>query len=160
MTVPSPWNAAVARTIIDPLVTLEGPLLPVLHALQNHFGQLPAAAIPLIADALNLSPAEVQGVISFYPFFRTAPVGRHILQVCRAEACQAVGGRELEAQVKQLTGLDYHQTAATGKLTLEPVYCLGNCACGPSLRIDGKVHGRVDAHRAAALIDSLVGDSR
>lgn len=155
MTLPHPWNPDVARSIIHSFKHLEGPLLPVLHALQEAHGYLPGDAIPLIAGELGLSRAEVHGVISFYPGFRTEKPGRHIVQVCRAEACQAAGGRVLEQHVKQHLGLDYHQTSGDGSVTLEPVFCLGNCACGPSLRVDNDVYGRVDPAKAGKLLNAL-----
>ena len=109
-----------------------GGLLPLLHAVQDSLGCIPAGAVPAIAGALGLSRAEVHGVISFYHDFRSESVGRHVLQICRAEACQAMGSRELEAHVKARLGIDYGATSADGAVTLEAVYCLGNCACSPS----------------------------
>ena len=122
--------------VLDRLGDLPGALLPVLHEIQHEIGHIPPTAVPAIARALNLSRAEVHGVISFYTHFRTEPVGAHLIQLCRAEACQAVGSRELEAHVKARLGIDYNATSGDGQVTLEPVYCLGNCACGPSLQID------------------------
>jgi formate dehydrogenase subunit gamma len=119
-----------------------GALLPILHAIQDQLGWIPAEAVASVAHALNLSRAEVEGTVSFYHDFRRSPPGRHVLRVCRAEACQAVGGAALEAHVAAKLGCGYHETSASG-VTLEPVYCLGNCACGPSLMIDGRLHGRV-----------------
>ena len=129
-----------------------GPLLPILHAVQDALGFVPAGCVPLIARELNLSRAEVHGVLSFYHWFRSAPVGRHVIHLCRAEACQAMGARALEAHAKQKLGIDFHATTADGAFTLEPVYCLGNCACSPALLIDGQLHGRVDAERFDALL--------
>jgi formate dehydrogenase subunit gamma len=126
---------------------LPGALLPVLHAVQDALGYVPPDAVPLIASGLNQSRAEVHGVVSFYHWFRSAPPGRQLLHLCRAEACQAQGGRALEQHVKRRLGVDFHQTTADGRYTLEPVYCLGNCAMGPSLMIGGELHGRVDAQR-------------
>jgi formate dehydrogenase subunit gamma len=142
---------AVAR-----LKTLPGALLPVLHAVQEAIGWLPPEAVPLIAHGLNLSRADVHGVISFYPHFRTRPVGRHVLHLCRAESCQAMGAVELEAQVKKNLDVDFHETTADGAITLEPAYCLGNCALSPALLLDDELHGRVDA----ALIDELIAAAR
>lgn len=141
--------------ILDRLGNLPGALLPVLHEIQHEIGHIPPAAVPAIARALNLSRAEVHGVISFYTHFRTAPVGAHLIQLCRAEACQAVGSRELEAHVKARLGIDYDATSEDGKVTLEPVYCLGNCACGPSLQIDDRLHARVTPQRFDALLAGL-----
>lgn len=141
--------------ILEQLSSLEGALLPILHQVQDEFGYLPAEAVPLIASALNLSRAEVHGVISFYHEFRSEPCGRHLVQLCRAEACQAMGARNLEAHAKQRLGIDFGETTADGEVTLEPVYCLGNCACSPSVRIGDKVYARVDAQRFDQLIDQL-----
>ena len=135
---------------------MPGALLPMLHAIQGALGHVPARAVPLIAQALNLSRAEVHGVISFYHHFRTEPAGHHVIQVCRAEACQAVGAKKLEAHVKRALGCDWHETSVDGAVTLEPVYCLGNCACGPSLRIDDDLIGRVDP----ATFDDLLAELR
>lgn len=133
-----------------------GNLLPVLHAVQDALGHVPQDAIGLIAFELNLSRAEVHGVVSFYHGYRRTPPGRHVLQLCRAEACQAVGAAQLEAHARQTLGVDLHGTTADGAVTLEPVYCLGNCALGPSLMVDGRLCGRVTPAR----FDQLVGDMR
>lgn len=140
--------AAIARHRQRP-----GPLLEVLHAVQDALGHVPEAAVPPIAQALNLSRAEVHGVISFYHYFRREKPGRRVIALCRAEACQAVGGRTLEAHVKQRLGLDFHQTSADGGESLEPVYCLGNCACGPSIMINRELHARVTPERFDELMD-------
>lgn len=132
-----------------------GALLPVLHSLQQRLGYIPSAAIPLLAKALNRSRAEVHGVMHFYHDFRSEPAGDHVIQLCRAEACQAMGGRALEAHVKARLGVDYGATTADGRFTLEPVYCLGNCACTPSLRIDDAIHARVTPGRFDQLLDEL-----
>jgi len=132
-----------------------GGLLPLLHAIQDDIGYIPPTSVETIARGLNLSRAEVHGVISFYHDFRSEPAGRHVLQICRAEACQAMGSRELEAHAKNTLGIDYGGTTADGAISLEPVYCLGNCACSPSVRIDDSIHARVDAARLDALIASL-----
>ena len=122
-----------------------GPLIEILHGVQAALGFVPAAAVPLIAEQLNLSRAEVHGVVTFYHFFRTHPVGRHVLRLCQAESCQAMGASALTAHAKQRLGIDFHQTTHDGAYTLEPVYCLGNCACSPALMIDGDLLGRVTA---------------
>jgi len=140
---------------IEPYRDVPGGLLPLLHAVQRALGHIPAEAVPAIAHALGLSRAEVHGVISFYQDFRTAPAGRHLLQICRAEACQAMGSRMLEAHARARLGIDYGETTADGAITLEPVYCLGNCACSPSVRIDDEIHARVDASRLDALLAAL-----
>lgn len=153
------WSSVEADRIIRQHRDTPGALLPVLHALQDHFGHVPPAAVGLIANALRLSQADVHGVLSFYHHFRTTPPGRQVLQICRAEACQAQGGRDLERHAKARLGIDYHQTSADGAVTLEPVYCLGNCACGPNIRIDDAIHGRVDSARFDALAATLVGET-
>jgi formate dehydrogenase subunit gamma len=138
---------------VERLRDLPGALLPILHAIQDALGHVPAGAVPIIAQGLNLSRAEVHGVISFYHHFRSEPPGRHVLQLCRAEACQAMGARELERHLRQRLRIDFHETTADGALTLEPVYCLGNCACAPSVMLDGEVHGRLGAAAVDQLLD-------
>jgi len=147
--------AEVLTAIIAQYRDVPGGLLPLLHALQEALGYIPAAAVPAIARGLQLSRAEVHGVISFYHDFRSEPAGKHILQICRAEACQAMGSRVLEAHAKQRLGIDYGDTTADGAISLEPVYCLGNCACSPSVRLDDEIHARVDPARLDTLLDSL-----
>ena len=141
--------------IIDEHLHLEGPMLPILHAIQEAFGHIPAACIPVLADKLNIGRAEVHGVISFYHDFRDAPAGRHTIKICRAEACQAVGANALSDHVLGKLGVDWHQTTPNGAVTIEPVYCLGLCACGPAVMVDGQVEGRVDAAR----IDMLLAEA-
>ncbi len=131
---------------------LPGALLPILHDVQGALGYIPKDAIALIAAQLNLSRAEVHGVISFYHYFRTEKPGRHVLQLCRAEACQALGAAQLEAHAKRALGVDFHGTTKDGAVTLEAVYCLGNCALGPSAMLDERVQGRVTPERFDALI--------
>ena len=138
--------------ILRDLAGRPGPLLLVLHAVQKALGCVPEEAIPLIADGLNLSRAEVHGVISFYHYFRRAPSGKHVIQVCRAESCQAMNGERLAAHVQQRLQIGFHATTADGRFSLEPVYCLGNCACSPAIMIDEELHGRVSAERFDALI--------
>jgi formate dehydrogenase subunit gamma len=125
----------------------EGPLLPILHAIQERLGCVAPRLVPLIAHELNLSRAEVHGVISFYHYFREHPAGRHVIYVCRAEACQSVGARELESHAKRALGVDFHGTSVDGRYSLEAVYCLGNCACGPSMMIDRELHSFVTPDR-------------
>ena len=141
------------------LKTLPGALMPILHAVQRELRYVPKDAVPVIADELNLSVAEVHGVVSFYHYFLQTRPGRHIVHVCRAEACQAQGSVALEAHVKSRLGVDYHGTTSDGAVTLEPVYCLGNCALGPSIMIDERLHGRVTVQRFDALIDQSRGNS-
>jgi formate dehydrogenase subunit gamma len=137
-----------------------GALLPILHAVQNALGYVPKAAVPVIANELNQSRAEVHGMLSFYHYFRTEPAGRHVVYLCRAEACQSMGSRALEAQVRKRLGIGFHDTTADGAFTLEPVYCLGNCACSPSLMIDADLHGRVDAERFEELLVEYGGTAK
>jgi formate dehydrogenase subunit gamma len=141
--------------IIEQHRTLPGAMLPILHGIQDQLGYIPGDAVNQIATALYLSRAEVHGVISFYHHFRTEKPGIHTIQVCRAESCQAMGSRELEQQIKQKLGIDYHQTTKDQQYSLEPVYCLGNCACSPSIRIGDDIHGEVDGEKFATIIDSL-----
>lgn len=148
-------EVAVIQTVLARLQGLPGALLPILHGIQDALRYVPPRAVPLIANALNLSRAEVHGVISFYPDFRTTPPGRHVLKLCRAEACQAVGSRALERHVCAQLGINQHETTADNAVTLEPVYCLGNCACGPSLMLDGMTHGRVTPAKLDRLLASL-----
>ena len=136
----------------------EGPLLPVLHDIQHQVGYIPAEALPIIAERLSLSQAEVHGVISFYRHFHQSPVGRHVVSICCAEACQARGSRELEAHATQYLKTDYGDTSSDGAVTLERVYCLGNCSCGPSVSIGDKVYANVDASRFSQLVDALATD--
>lgn len=130
--------------ILDAHKGLEGPLLPILHAIQEAFGYVPDAAIPQIAAALMLSKAEVYGVISFYHDFRSAPAGRHVLKLCRAEACQTMGADAVAGRIKAALGIGWHETTPDGRVTLEPVFCLGLCACGPAALVDGRLVGRCD----------------
>ena len=130
----------------------EGPLLPVLHDVQRELGCIPPEAVEPIAHALNLSRAEVHGVISFYPHFRTMPAGRHLVEICRGEACQSRGGEHLVEHARRTLGCDFHETTADGEVTLQPVYCLGLCARPPSIMIDGHPYSRVSAEKFDRLI--------
>jgi len=143
------------NAIIVAHVGLEGPLLPLLHALQGAFGFVPAAAHLPICDALNISRAELHGVISFYHDFRDSPAGRHVVRICRAEACQAMGGTALAQSALSKLGLDWHGTTSNGAVTIEPVYCLGLCACAPAAMVDDRVVGRVDVARLDKLLAEL-----
>ncbi len=140
--------------VLAGLDRLPGALLPILHAIQDALGWLPPASVPLIAHALNISRAEVHGVLGFYHDFRREPPARHVLRICRAEACQAMGARELEAHVHARLGSDRQAAGVDPAITLEPVYCLGNCACAPSLMLDGAVHGRVTIAAVDRLLDA------
>ena len=142
-----PWDAAAIRAIVAGHEALEGPLLPILHAVQGAFGHIPRDAEPIIADALNLTRAEVHGVISFYHDFRSAPAGRHVLKLCRAEACQSMGAEANAERLLAALGLDWGGTTPDGRLTVEPVYCLGLCATAPSALLDEMPVARLTAER-------------
>jgi formate dehydrogenase subunit gamma len=137
--------------------SMAGALLPLLHAIQDDIGYVPEEAYLPISKALALSIAEVHGVVTFYHHFRRHPAGKHILQVCRAESCQAMGSEKLEADVKAYLGVDYHQTTSDGAITLEPVYCLGNCACSPAVMLDDEIYGRMNAEKVAELVKEVRG---
>ena len=134
-------------------VARPGGLLPALHAIQDELGYVPPEAVPAIAEAFNISRAEVHGVISFYHLFRTTPPGRRTLYLCRAEACQAMGARALERHAAERLGIGFHETTDDGRISMEPIYCLGNCACSPAVMIDDFVHGRVTPERLDALLN-------
>lgn len=149
---PIPWDAAVAAEIAHDLKDLNGALLPILHALNGRFGYIPDDALPLVADILNLTRADVHGVVSFYHDFRRQPAGRHVIKLCCAEACQSMGSDRLRADLEKALGIKLGETSADGRVTLEPVYCLGNCALSPAALIDGKLHGRLTESRTLALV--------
>ena len=128
-----------------------GPLLEILHAIQDELGFVPAAAVPQLADALNLSRAEIHGVISFYHHFREHAPGRYVVQLCRAEACQSMNARALEEFVRARLRIGFGETTTDGRVTLEAVYCLGNCACAPAMMVNGELHGRVTPERVGEL---------
>ena len=146
------WDAELAAGVIAAHAGREGALLPMLHALQEAFGWIPPAAIPLAAQALNLSRAEVHGGVSFYHDFRHVPPGRHVLKLCQAEACQARGGRAISARAEAALGVALGETTPDGRVTLEPIYCLGLCASGPAALADGRPVGRIDPDRLDALL--------
>jgi formate dehydrogenase subunit gamma len=139
---------------IDKYRTTPGGLLPLLHAIQDDIGYIPEESYSPISKALNLSIAEIHGVVTFYHHFHTQPPGRHVLQICRAESCQAMGSAELEACAKSRLQIDYHETSADLAVTLEPVYCLGNCSLSPSVMLDEKVYGRVSPEKLNSLIQA------
>jgi formate dehydrogenase subunit gamma len=130
-----------------------GALLPILHAIQDEIGHVPDAAVPIVANVLNISRAEVHGVVTFYHFFRTKAPGKQTLYLCRAEACQSMGARDLEAYARRKLGVDFHETTADGRFSLEPVYCLGNCACSPAVMVDETVYGRVTPARLDEILE-------
>ena len=147
-----PWDEARGAEIIAEHAEIEGATLVILHALQEAFGCIPEPAIPMVASALNLSRAEVYGVFTFYHDFRKQPAGRHVLKLCRAEACQAAGGDALAARAEAKLGVALGETTADERVTLEPIYCLGLCATAPSAMLDGRLVGRLDQTRLDALI--------
>jgi len=143
VTTHAPQDDAEIRRLAEAHAAEAGALLPILHAIQDRLGYVPETAVPIIADVLNLSRAEVHGVVTFYHFFRTKVPGKRTLYVCRAEACQSMGSRSLENYARKKLGVDFHETTADGRFSLEPIYCLGNCACSPAVMVDETVHGRV-----------------
>ena len=151
-----PWDAERGAEIIAEHAPLEGATLVILHALQEAFGYVPEPAIPMIADALNLSRAEIHGVFTFYHDFRHEPAGKRVLKLCRAEACQAAGGDALAARAEARLGITLGNTTADHRVTLEPIYCLGLCATAPSAMLDGRVVGRLNEAR----IDALVAEAQ
>jgi formate dehydrogenase subunit gamma len=152
MSVYEPWDARRGAEIIAEHTHLEGATLVILHALQEAFGYVPEPAIPMVADALSLSRAEVHGVFTFYHDFRHKPAGKHVLKLCRAEACQAAGGDAVAARAEAKLGIAMGHTTADERVTLEPIYCLGLCATAPSAMLDGRVVGMLDEARIDALI--------
>jgi formate dehydrogenase subunit gamma len=149
----SPAERAAVREATTALRATPGPLMPILHAVQDKLGFIPDGAVSLIAHDLNISRAEVHGVVSFYHYFRKHAPGRHVVYICRAEACQARGARALEAHAKKSLGIEFHQTTSDGAVSLEPVYCLGNCGCGPSVLVDkDQLHANVTPHAFDALV--------
>jgi formate dehydrogenase subunit gamma len=147
-----PWSEARGAEIISEHASLEGATLVILHALQEAFGYVPEDAIPMVASALNLSRAEVHGVFTFYHDFRKKPAGRHVLKLCRAEACQAAGGDALAARAVARLGVALGNTTPDARVSLEPIYCLGLCATAPSAMLDGRLVGRLDEARIDALL--------
>jgi len=141
---PAQWDSARAGEIVAAHAGLDGPALPILHALQEEFGFIAEEAVPLVASALNLSRAEVHGIVTFYHDFRRKPPGRHVLKICRAEACQAMGGPRLSDELLRREGVEWGETTPDGALTIEGVYCLGLCACAPAALYDGEPVARLD----------------
>ncbi|WP_158965567.1 formate dehydrogenase subunit gamma [Paraglaciecola sp. L3A3] len=149
----SSWDPQAVKDIIDSLRGMPGALLPILHAIQDSQGYIPKDSVPIIASALNQTSAEIHGVISFYHHFRTSKPGNHVIQLCRAEACQARGARELEKHAKSSLNLDYHGTTTDQEFTLEPVYCLGNCSNGPNIQINDEIFARVSNTKFDQLLE-------
>ena len=150
------WAEVVDRVLAS-LRGVPGGLLPILRAIQDELGYVPPDAVPVIADTLNLSRAEVYGVISFYHDFRFEPPGRHVVHVCRAESCQALGAEALLAHACERLGVEVHGTSADGAVTLEPIYCLGNCALSPAVMVDQRVYGRMSRERLDTVLAGLQG---
>ena len=136
---------------------MPGAMLPILHGIQDAVGYIPSDAVAMIADGLNVSRAEVHGVITYYHHFRQEPAGKRLVQICRAEACQARGADALVAHAKAALGCDFHQTTADGELTLEPAYCLGQCAVGPNMTIGNELHARITPEKFDALTNAKRG---
>ena len=151
----STWQAEDVTSIVNAMRNKPGALLPILHAVQDKLGYIPPESLPLLAQGLNLSRAEVHGVVSFYHYFRSTPAGNHTIQICRAESCQAMGSRALESHAKTTLNIDFKQTTIDGDISLEPVYCLGNCACSPAIRIGDEVYGHVDTEKFDQLVSAL-----
>jgi formate dehydrogenase subunit gamma len=151
-------SAGELNDILDEYAQVPGPLLLVLHAVQRRFGFVPDDAVAQIAERLNLSRAEVHGVLSFYHHFRRAAPGRHVIQICRAESCQAMGAEQLAQRAQQQLGIRFHETTPDGACSLQPVYCLGNCACSPAVMIDDELFGRVSVEQLEALLAACGGD--
>jgi formate dehydrogenase subunit gamma len=149
------WNRDIARAVVDDHKDRPGAMLPILHGLQETFGYIHKEAVPLVADALNVSGAEVHGVVTFYHDFHTAPPAAHVLKLCRAEACQAVGGEGLAARAHEKLGVSFGKVTADGRIGLEPVYCLGLCSVAPSAMFDGRLIGRLDT----AKLDAILAES-
>ncbi|MEZ0168517.1 formate dehydrogenase subunit gamma [Microvirga sp. TS319] len=144
MTTFTPWTSDRAREIVATHARLDGAALPILHALQREFGHIPDEAIPLVAEAINLSRAEIHGIVTFYHDFRRQPAGHHVLKLCRAEACQSMNGAVVAQEFLATLGIGWGETTPDGSLTVEGVYCLGLCACAPSALYDGEPIGRLD----------------
>jgi formate dehydrogenase subunit gamma len=151
-------SAGEINDILDEYAHVPGPLLLVLHAIQRRVGFIPTDAVPFIAERLNLSRAEVHGVLSFYHHFRRTAPGRHVIQICRAESCQAMGAEHLAQHAQKVLGIQFHETTPDGAFSLEPVYCLGNCACSPAVMIDEQLFGRVSLDQLDALLAAPDGD--
>lgn len=155
MTTVNEQMLAQVTEVITGLQQKPGALLPILHGIQDRLGYIPPETVPMIAEALNQSRADIHGVISFYHQFRSTAPGQHTVEICRAEACQSMGARQLEAHAKKTLGTDYHGTTSDHSVTLEAVYCLGNCACAPSVRVNDEIVGRVTPEKFDGLIDEL-----
>ncbi len=150
------WDPESVRAIVARHAGREGPLLPILHDIQHEWGYIPAESVPLVAAALNLSRAEVHGVVTFYHDFRSRPEGRHVVQLCAAEACQSMGCDRLAARARQRLGIGFGETTPDGAVTLKEVFCLGNCALSPAAAVDGRLHGRLTEAAFDRLLDTIM----
>jgi len=155
---PSGSSGDVA-SIVQALKHKPGALLPILHGIQEKFGYVPSEAVPIIASDLNLTRAEVHGVVSFYHDFRSKPPGRHVVRICQAESCHAMGSVELTTFAKERLGVGFHETTKDEAFSLEPVYCLGNCACSPAMMVDEEVFGRMTPQRFQKILQEVVGQA-
>jgi formate dehydrogenase subunit gamma len=151
------WDSKLANEVIAAHASLDGAALPILHALQDEFGYVPDEAVPLVAQALNLSRAEVHGIVTFYYDFRREPAGRHVLKLCRAEACQSMNGPKIAEELLQKLGIGWGETTLDLSLTIEGVYCLGLCACAPSALYDGEPIGRLNRETLEAVMQEARG---
>lgn len=157
MSTQNTFDMAAVESIIAQRKEMPGALLPILHDIQSAIGYIPSSTVPSIADSLNISRAEVHGVITYYHFFRQHPAGKHVVQICRAEACQARGCEDLASHAKELLGCDFHGTTDDGKFSLETVYCLGQCATGPTIQIDNDLYARVSKEKFNRLVQAKRG---
>jgi formate dehydrogenase subunit gamma len=151
------WDSKLANEVIAAHTSLDGAALPILHALQDEFGYVHEEAVPLVAQALNLSRAEVHGIVTFYHDFRREPAGRHVLKLCRAEACQSMNGPKMAEELLQKLGIGWGETTPDQSLTVEGVYCLGLCACAPSALYDGEPIGRLNRETLDAVVQEARG---
>ena len=149
------WSLALAKETIEPLADVPGALINALHKLQEVFGYVDDEALPMLGKIFNVSRAEVHGVASFYHDFKRSKPGKYVVKVCQAEACQAMGSEELTDSIKEQLGVNFHETTEDGSITLEPVYCLGNCACSPNIMVDKQVHARMSSDKFKSLVSAL-----
>ena len=149
------WDLALAKTTVEPMANIPGALINALHKLQEVFGYVDDEALPMLGEIFNVSRAEVHGVASFYHDFKRNKPGKYVVKVCQAEACQAMGSEELTGSIKTKLNVDFHETTEDGNITLEPVFCLGNCACSPNIMIDKQVHARMTAEKFNSLVSTM-----
>jgi len=152
------YDNEIATELINQFEARPEMLVQILHLFMDRYGVIGDDAIRQLADELNLSRAEVHGVVSFYHDFRTEPAGRRVIKICQAESCQAMGSQALTAHAEKSLGVSLHETTDDGATTLEPVYCLGNCACSPAVMVGDRIYGRVDTQALDAIIAEEVSD--